>query len=143
MGLNAITIANWVNLTTPAGMLVARISHCRPTRRGSHWQAVGYTKRFPVGGAFTVGSVAISRSPLGPPVWEHETAHMRQYAWCGAMFVPLYGLAAAWSYLRAGDWWSRNVFERRAGLAAGGYVERPVSWPGRRSGGTVAAAADA
>ena len=32
-------------------------------------------------------------------------------------------LAAAWSWLRTGDHYSRNVFERRAGLADGGYRE--------------------
>lgn len=141
--MNAVTIANWVNLTTPAGLLVARLADCRPARRGPYWQATGYARQFPMAGAFTIGSVVISRSELDPGVWQHETSHMRQYAWCGAMFVPLYGLASAWSWARTGDWWSRNVFERRAGLTAGGYVERPVRTRGTRFGGTVAVAADA
>lgn len=139
--MSAVTFANWLNLTTPAGLLLARRSGCRVARRGPYWQALGYSRRFPVAGAFTIGSVVISRDPLDA-VWEHEVTHIRQYAWCGAMFVPLYGLAAAWSWLRTGDWWSRNVFERKAGLHAGGYVERPVRRIGR-SGGTVSAAAGA
>jgi hypothetical protein len=37
-----------------------------------------------------------------------------------------YVAAASWSWLRTGDFASRNAFERRAGLADGGYRERPV-----------------
>lgn len=140
--MSAVTVANWINLTTPAGLLAARGSGCRLTRRGSYWEALGYPRPFPQAGAFTIGSVVISRDSLDERVWRHEVTHIRQYAWCGAMFVPLYGLAAGWSWLRTGDWWSRNVFERRAGLHAGGYVERPVRRIAR-SGGTAAAAAGA
>lgn len=143
MGLNAVAAANWVNLTTPAGLLLARVAGVRPQRRGRYWQAVGYTRPFPPAGAFTVGCVVIARQHLGPEVWEHELTHMRQYAWCGALFLPLYGLAAGWSWARTGDWWSRNIFERRAGLHAGGYAESPVRRFGWRPGGTAAAAATA
>ena len=44
----------------------------------------------------------------------------------GLPFLPAYALAAAWSMWRTGDPASRNVFERRASLALGGYIERPV-----------------
>ena len=37
-----------------------------------------------------------------------------------------YAAAAGWSWLRTGDFASRNCFERAAGLADGGYRERPV-----------------
>lgn len=142
--MGPVAAVNWLNLSTPAGMLVARIAGCRLSRRGDCWQAVGYPFAFPVATAFTVGSVVISRAPLPPHVWEHEAVHVRQYAWCGPAFLPLYGLAAAWSWLRTGDWWSRNVFERHAGLTAGGYQQRPVRLFGRRwRGGTVAAVAGA
>ena len=40
--------------------------------------------------------------------------------------TPLYWGAALWSLWRCGDHWSRNVFEQRAGLVEGGYVENPV-----------------
>jgi hypothetical protein len=46
----------------------------------------------------------------------------------------LYLAAAGWSWLRTGDFASRNVFERRAGLADGGYRERPVRLPRARNG---------
>jgi hypothetical protein len=137
-----IAAVNWLNLTTPAGLLVARLAGCRPEPRGAYWEAVGYRHRVPVASAFTVGSVVISRARLSETVWQHEVGHVRQYAWCGPMFLPLYGLAAAWSWLRTGDWWSRNVFERRAGLRAGGYVEGSIraAWR-RRPGGTAVVAA--
>ncbi len=38
----------------------------------------------------------------------------------------VYGVAAGWSWLRTGDVASGNVFEQRAGLAEGGYRERPL-----------------
>ena len=50
----------------------------------------------------------------------------------GLPFLPLYGLAAAWSTWRTGDPASRNPFERGAGLVRGGYVQRAVRrGPGR------------
>lgn len=102
-----------------------------PGRRGLHY-AVGYTARLPVAGAFTVGNVVLFRPHLGRPqdhprLLAHEETHCTQYALClGLPFLPLYFAAAGWSWLRTGDPASRNVFERRAGLAAGGYRERPV-----------------
>jgi hypothetical protein len=45
-----------------------------------------------------------------------------QYAWCGGLvMLPLYGGAALLSWALTGDFGARNVFERRAGLADGGY----------------------
>jgi hypothetical protein len=35
--------------------------------------------------------------------------------------LPLYFAAAGWSWLRCRDFYWHNVFERRAGLEAGGY----------------------
>jgi hypothetical protein len=72
---------------------------------------------------------------------DHEERHVTQYAWCGGVLMPIvYGAAAGWSWLRTGDFASRNVFERRAGLADGGYRERPlrpVLRPGRSREGTT------
>lgn len=136
-----VAAANWVNLTTVAGLVVASTAGCQISRRDGCFQALGYDHRLPLASAFTIGSVVITRQPLSASVWGHEVAHVKQYAWCGPMFLPAYGLAAGWSWLRCGDWWSRNIFEQRAGLAAGGYVQRPVRRFGaRRRGGPAAAA---
>jgi len=124
--VNPVVALNAVNLTTATGLLAARVAGCPITSRDGYWEATGYRWRFPDAGAFTIGCVVISRQPVPAAVWEHETSHMRQYALLGALFWPAYGLAAGYSLLRTGDWWSRNVFERRAGLAAGGYAQNPV-----------------
>lgn len=142
--MRPVVLLNAVNLTTATGLLIARAARCDVTRRGDFWQATGYRWRFPPAGAVTVGCVVLSREPVSERVWQHETSHMRQYALLGPAFWPAYALAAGWSWVRTGDWWSRNVFERRAGLAAGGYVERPLRRSGTRpSGAPVAAAATA
>jgi hypothetical protein len=44
-------------------------------------------------------------------------------------FLPLYFLAAAWSLLRTGNPGTENMFERHAGLVAGGYPVRNVPAP--------------
>ena len=145
--MDPVIVMNTVNLTTAAGWLVARAAGCQPNPRDGYWEATGYRCRFPYAGAFTMGCIVISKEPVSAAVWEHEKSHMRQYALLGPLFWPAYGLAAGYSLLRTGDWWSRNVFERRAGLVAGGYAENPVRRlrraPKRPFGGTAAGAATA
>lgn len=131
--MDPVVLLNTVNLTSGAGFLLARAAGCTVRRRDRFWEATGYTWPLPRAAAFTVGSVVISRTGLAEVVWQHEQSHVRQYAVLGPAFWPAYAIAAGWSWLRTGDWWSRNVFERRAGLTAGGYVERPIRRFGRRS----------
>lgn len=127
------TAANWLNLSTPCGLLVARAAGCRVVDggRGLHF-ALGYRLRLPVAGAFTLGNVILFRPRFDEPtrfpaLVAHEERHSTQYAVClGLPFLVLYAVAAAYSWLRTGDPASRNVFERDAGLAAGGYTERPT-----------------
>ncbi len=131
--------ANWVNLSTPAGLLVARVGAGVPRRaRNGMWLVHDYRLPLPPAPAFTLGSVVflraglpgVGRDPVGAVsrrVLDHEERHVTQYAWCGGVLMPVaYCAAAGWSWLRTGDFASRNVFERRAGLAEGGYRERPV-----------------
>lgn len=130
--------ANLLNLSTPLGLLVARVGRAS-TRPGPYGLvlAEGYRFRFPVASAFTVGDVIITAHSFEallrrtPDLLRHEETHARQYARClGLPYLPLYTLAMGWSVLRTGDRASANVFERGAGLVAGGYVERPTrSWP--------------
>jgi hypothetical protein len=54
--------------------------------------------------------------------------------------LPLYFLAAAVSWGLTGDFGARNVFERRAGLADGGYTDRPLRPAVARLGGRLARA---
>ena len=94
--------------------------------------ATGYRLGFPRAVAFTVGNVVVTRLDreallARPALLGHEARHAGQWAcWLGLPFLPAYAVASAWSWLRAGDPWSRNAFERRAGLVAGGYREAPI-----------------
>lgn len=123
-------LANLLNATTPLGLLLAGCARA-PIRRGPRGLliATGYRWRLPFAGAFTVGNVVIFRAGpaevlANPVLLGHEERHCTQYAWClGLPFLPLYFLAAGWSLARTGNPGTRNVFERHAGLQAGGYPE--------------------
>jgi hypothetical protein len=128
------TVANWVTLGTPLGLLIAAVAGCRrqPGPCGLTY-AIGYRHAIPKGAAFTVGSVVIFREERllqRPLLLAHEERHATQWAVCvGILGFPLlYALASAWSWILTGDAHSRNAFERLAGLADGGYRERPLRW---------------
>jgi hypothetical protein len=123
--------ANLLNGSTALGLLVARAAAGRVVRApGGLLVAERYRWRLPVARAWTLGDVVLTRVDAAylldrPALLAHEGRHAVQYAAClGPGMLPLYGIAAAWSWLRTGDWASRNVFERQAGLVDGGYVER-------------------
>jgi hypothetical protein len=126
--------ANWVTLGTPLGLLIAVLAGCQrqPGPRGLIL-ATGYRPALPKGAAFTVGNVLLlrqERSLHRPRLLAHEERHATQWAAClGVIGFPLlYALASIWSWVVAGDFHSQNPFERLAGLAEGGYRERPLRW---------------
>ena len=104
------------------------------TRATGSFHALNYRPRLPVAGAFTVGNVVFFRKHCAEPgdhprLLEHESVHATQYALClGLPFIPLYFLAAGYSWLRAGDPASRNML-RAAGQPA---VRRLHQHPARR-----------
>jgi hypothetical protein len=128
-------IANVLNGSTQLGLLLAASART-PVRRGPRGLliATGYRWRLPFAGAFTVGNVVLfrvgpERALADPVLLMHEERHSTQYAWClGVPFLPLYFVAAGWSLLRTGNPGSANLFERHAGLQAGGYPD-PKSAP--------------
>ena len=121
-------VLNVANLSTPLGVLVAVLLGGR-VQRGPYALLLahgGGLRRLPRP-AVTLGSVVLLRHPTvlagRPRLLRHEARHVTQYACClGLPMLVLYGLAAAWSYVRSGDPASRNLFETRAGLADGGYA---------------------
>ena len=127
-------IMNALNVSTLLGLGLAKASGAALTSgRDGLVLALGARGRFPDARAFTVGNVVILRTP-SPSVelLRHESRHATQWACCVVLFLPLYWLAALWSYARTGDHYSRNTFERRAGLTDGGYHEhapRPLRRP--------------
>lgn len=136
-------IVNLVNLSTPAGLLIARIGGCR-VKAGPRrlLLASGYRISFPYAGAFTVGNVLIARGDwdtLGthdPGLLPHEEGHTWQWMALGPLFLPVYTAAMVWSWVRTGDRSSANWFEIRAGLESGGYRRRELRpiWRRRRPG---------
>lgn len=121
-------IANTLNGSTLLGLVLAACAGA-PVGRGPRGLllASGYRWRLPFAAAFTVGNVVLFRADAAaaranPVLLGHEERHSTQYAWClGLPFLPLYFLAAGWSMWRTGNPGTANVFERHAGLAAGGY----------------------
>jgi hypothetical protein len=136
--------ANVINGSTLAGVMVATIGRAelRPAGDGL---LVGSGYRLPVpAAAFCLGNVLVTRIShdaftANPRLFAHEARHATQYACCaGLAMLPLYGIAAALSWALTGDFGSRNVFERRAGLFDGGYAEkdlRPLFRGMRMAGG--------
>lgn len=127
-------VGNLVNVTTPLGLLIARLGRAE-IRRGPRglFLCEGYRLRFPVAGAFTIGNVITTGQTWDvmlarcPDLIRHEEGHTWQYLYClGLPFYPAYGVCLAWSVLRTGDRAARNFFERQAGLDIGGYREQPV-----------------
>lgn len=122
-------ILNLLNLSTPLGLLIARLGRAELRAvPGGLILAERYRFRFPSASAFTVGNVLITAHRwddlllVNPQLLRHEARHSWQYVVCGGLaFLPLYGLAMAWSWLRGRDRFSHNVFERHAGLSDGGY----------------------
>jgi hypothetical protein len=121
---------NILNGSTLFGIVVASAGRAR-LARGPEGLLLGsgYRLRVPVAPAFCVGNVILTRhGHLAPGrLLTHEARHATQYAWCaGLVMIPLYFIAAGASWVLTGDFAARNVFERRAGLADGGYADRAL-----------------
>ena len=126
----------WINLangSTLVGLAVAALGGARVARGADRlFVGTGYRLPVPPAPAFCLGNVILTRlGGLAPDsrLFRHEARHATQYAWCGGVaMVPLYLLAAGVSWALSGDFGARNVFERQAGLADGGYTDKPLRW---------------
>jgi hypothetical protein len=141
---------NLANGSTLAGLGVAALG-CAAVGRSADglFTGTGYRLPVPPAPAFCLGNVIMTRGAgidPGSPLFRHEARHATQFACCGGVvMIPLYLAAAGVSWALTGDFGARNVFERRAGLADGGYTDQPlrsrlrqlarVSGPGRRAPG--------
>ncbi len=135
---------NLVNGSTLVGLGVAALGGAAIARSGDGlFTGTGYRLPVPPAPAFCVGNVIVTRRDAidpGSRLFRHEARHATQFAWCcGVVMIPLYLAAAGVSWALTGDFGARNVFERLAGLADGGYADRPlrpafrrVSGPARR-----------
>lgn len=133
------TVVNWVNLSTPVGLMAARAGGAtvQPVGRGV-LVAAGWRWRRGGVDATTVGSVVLTPRDVAwlqarPALARHEDRHVTQYAWLlGPVLLPLYLLAAVVSWVATGDTASWNPFERMAGLVDGGYRPARTRWSRRR-----------
>ena len=137
-------VVNLVNGSTLAGILVAAAGRARLARAADGLLiAERYKLPLPPAPAFCLGNVILTRGDRDAFVRAEalaapEARHATQFAWCaGLVMLPLYFAAAGVSWVLTGDFGSRNIFERRAGLADGGYADRPLRpavarWQGRR-----------
>jgi hypothetical protein len=122
---------NLVNGSTLAGLGVAVAGRARLARAPDRlFIGTGYRLPVPSAPAFCLGNVILTRGDgidSGSPLFAHEARHATQFACCGGVaMVPMYLAAAGVSWVLTGDFGARNVFERRAGLADGGYTDRPL-----------------
>jgi hypothetical protein len=122
---------NLVNGSTLAGLAVSVAGRARLARYPEGLLvAAGYQLPVPPAPAFTLGNVIVTRRAAlahDMSLFRHEARHATQYAWCGGLLMlPLYFAASGLSWLMCGDFGSWNAFERGAGLADGGYADRPL-----------------
>jgi hypothetical protein len=122
--------ANLANGSTLIGLALARLAGTSRSPGPRGLVLAGRARLLlPGASAVTVGDVVLTRHPASwllerPRLLTHEERHAWQYAAClGLPMLPAYGVLAAWSWLRTGNPGSRNLFERLAGLADGGYPE--------------------
>jgi hypothetical protein len=126
-------VVNVLNGSTLAGMAVAGLGEAglHPAPDGLIVGS-GYRLPVPTPSAFCLGNVLVTRLDHAAftgnaRLFAHEARHATQYACCGGLaLLPMYGVAAAVSWALTGDTGARNVFERLAGLADGGYSERTL-----------------
>ena len=122
---------NVANGSTLAGLGVAVAGRARLSRTADGLLAgTGYRLPVPSVPAFTLGNVIVTRRdslPADSTLFRHEARHTTQYAWSGGLLMlPLYFAAAGASWVLCGDVGAWNVYERWAGLADGGYADRPL-----------------
>jgi hypothetical protein len=124
-------VVNLVNGSTLAGLGAAALGGAAIARSADGLlTGTGYRLPVPPAPAFCLGNVIVTRGDAIDPdsaLFRHEARHATQFAWCGGVvMVPLYLAAAGVSWALTGDFGARNVFERRAGLAGGGYADQPL-----------------
>lgn len=113
-----------VSLVGVVFALLARISGGRYLSRDGvlevtgGWPAKLLCRGFPFCGpaaAITLGHVVLGASQHAlDTTRSHERVHVRQYERWGIFFVLAYPLAGAWAWLKGGNPYWDNIFERQA-----------------------------
>lgn len=137
----------WALPTTAPGLLLAVLARTTGGRwtvvdgvLEAHGGAVGWLlRRVPVeggAGAMTLGHVVVARDARALEASRmHERVHVRQAERWGVLFYPAYAAASGWAWLRGGDVYLDNRFEREAYAEADFVVREPLAgwrWQRRR-----------
>lgn len=116
----------WALPTTAPGLVLALAARATGGRVAvvdgvveAHGGAAGWLlARVPVeggAGAMTLGHVIVGRDARSlDRCRAHEHVHVRQAECWGPLFFPAYGAASALAWLRGGDAYLDNAFEREA-----------------------------
>lgn len=117
----------WAAPTSLLGLAVALLSGARLAWRAGVLEASGrgvgrwFDLVAPGRGilAMTLGHVVLGRTPQALDATRaHERVHVAQCERWGPVFLPAYACASAAAWLRGGDVYYDNVFEREAWRAA-------------------------
>ncbi len=82
---------------------------------GLAWALAHLTPMCGGAAAITFGHVVLARDQAAlDATRDHERVHVRQYETWGPFFIPAYLASSAWAWLRGGDPYLDNVFERQA-----------------------------
>ncbi len=135
---------NLANGSTLVGLGVAALGGAKIARSADGlFTGTGYRLPVPPAPAFCLGNVIVTRMDVivpGSRLFDHEARHATQFAWCGGVvMIPLYLAAAGVSWALTADFGARNAFERLAGLADGGYADKPLRPAIRRAAGRLGA----
>lgn len=116
----------WALPTTAPGLVLAALARAtggRVQRVDGTLEACGgavgwLLARVPIeggAGAMTLGHVVVGRDARAlDRCRAHERVHVRQAERWGPLFLPAYAVASGWAWLRGGDAYLDNAFEREA-----------------------------
>lgn len=117
----------WALPTTTVGLLVAGLTVLTGGRATVHTGVLEASGGFAAfflrrctllktgAQAMTLGHVVVARTPeLLEHTRGHERVHVRQCERWGPLFLPAYGIASIWIFLRGGNAYRDNPFEQEA-----------------------------
>ena len=128
---------NRLNLSTPLGLLIAKIIGGTTIQlENGLYMNYGRKGKYKKAEVITVGDVLLvtfnkdclhcqqkDLYDLSPNLLRHELKHSEQFAkFAGIIFLALYLFASIKSYIQYKNFWQGNIFEIQAGLVDGNYL---------------------
>lgn len=128
---------NRLNLSTPLGLLIAKIIGGTTIHyKNKIYINYGRKGKYIKANAITIGDVILAKKAKGCKLCEsgnphdlsnailrHELKHSEQFAkFGGIIFLALYLFASIKSYIIYKNVWQGNIYEIQAGLEDGGYI---------------------